>query len=297
MVRGTFLLLAILLAGCNDFLAQRMVAPPNGGAPVDVLFALPGETTRRIPVGPPSATVAAWIREPASAPRGTILLLHGFLNDHSQLESAAQNLESAGYRTVSIDLRGHGHSTGDFITYGIDDARDLVQITDYLEKEHLCGGEVGVYGTSYGAATAILYAGADPRVKAVVAVAPFDSLRAEAPYFGKHILPVPGLFLSPQDFADIVNRMGRIAQFDPDAQTPLTAIRKTTAHVRLFHGDADLITPSDCSRRLAAADPDRTELTILKGQGHLELSFDPFGELHVQTRDWFDHYLGAALPQ
>lgn len=287
---------AVLLAGCNQFLAQHMVAPPNGGD-VDVGAALPvepGETAMRIPVGPPDAQLAAWVRQPQiDPPHGTILVLHGFINDHSQMESAAQSLVHAGFRAVSVDLRGHGHSTGDHITYGADDARDLVQVTDYLQKHNLCGKQIGVLGASYGAATAILFAGADPRVTAVVAIAPFDTLRSEAPYFGKHVLPVPGLFMSPKDFTEVVNLMGRIADFDPDAVSPLKAIQSTHAHVRLFHGDLDMIIPAESSKRLAAAAPDRTELTILPVQGHLDLTFDPLGELHEGTREWFDRYLSV----
>ncbi len=294
MIRYAFLAAAVLLAGCNQFLAQHMVAPPNGGH-VSVAAALPaepGEVAIRIPVAQPDAQIAAWIREPASTrPLGTILVLHGFLNDHTQMESAAQSLASAGYRTVSVDLRGHGHSTGDHITYGARDSRDLVQVADYLQLHNLCGPTLGVLGVSYGAATAILFAGADPRVCAVVAVAPFDTLRTEAPYFGKHLLPIPGWFMSPQDYTAVMNQMGQIANFDPDSVSPLKAIQSTRAHVRLFHGDLDMIIPADSSKRLAAAAPDRTELTIYHAQGHLELTFDPLGELHASTKDWFARYL------
>ena len=196
VLRFWIVFLAVLLGGCRDFLAERMVMPPNGMAASQATFPQLGDNGVRIRVGPPDASLAAWVREPTEASRGTILLLHGFINDHNQLSSAAKALNAAGYRTVQVDLRGHGQSTGEHLTFGVDDARDLMQVTDYLQAHHLCGSTLGVYGVSYGAATAILFAGTDPRVTAVVAVAPFSSLREEAPYFGRHILPVPGLFLS-----------------------------------------------------------------------------------------------------
>ena len=289
---------AAAVAGCNQFLAQRMVAPPNGGRS-DVATTAPTDRADvqrcEISVGPPHATLAVWVLSPrADKPvRGTILLLHGFLNDHSQVQPVAQSLRSAGYRAVLVDLRGHGQSTGDHITYGVDDSRDLVQVTDYLQAHHLCGKSLGVFGVSYGAASALLYAGNDPRVQAVVAVAPFANLREEAPYFGRHILPIPGLFLSAADYSSIVNTMGELASFNPDACSPIAAIRKTSAHVRLFHGDADMIIPCACSKELAAAAPDRTELTIFPGQGHLEVSFNFLDELSAPTRAWFDQYLPA----
>ena len=289
------LLIAIfLLSGCNDFLAQRLVAPPNGRTASNT----PSLTTNEIllPVGPPKATLAFWILEPVLPAKGTVLVLHGFITNHHQVERPAKALQSAGYRAVLVDLPGHGKSTADHITYGINDAHDLAQLTTYLQKNNLCGPTIGVFGTSYGAASAILFAGGDPRVTAVVAVAPFATLREEAPYFGKHLLPLPGLFMSPADYLAVVNTMGRLAGFDPDACSPLDAIRKTAAHIRLFHGTWDYIIPSKSSEELAAAAPDRTKLTLFPGQGHLALCLDPFGELRTATLAWFDRYLAAVTP-
>jgi pimeloyl-ACP methyl ester carboxylesterase len=286
----------VLLAGCQDFLAQRAVAPPNGGRSLAAAARPPlDKGEMRIPVGPPQALLAAWVLEPKTPPRGTVLLLHGFIADHHQMEAPARVLRDAGYRAVLVDLRGHGHSTGEYLTFGVNDARDLAQVTTYLQTHQLCGDSVGVLGASYGAASAILFAGSDPRVKAVFAVAPYATLRQEAPYFGKHLVPVPGLFMSAQDFTQVVNRMGQIADFDPDACSPVTAIRQTSAHVRLLHGTADMIVPCDSSRELAAAAPDRTELELLPLKGHLEMCLDPLGTWREEAREWFDKYLGTEV--
>ena len=295
MRKVSILMAAALLAGCNQFLAERMVAPPNEHRVHVSASTQPTADGRefRIPVGPPGASLAAWVLEPdaGSKPRGTILILHGFLNDHSQLESAARALQTAGYRAVLIDLRGHGQSTGAHISFGVQDARDLAVVTTFLQQNHLCGSTVGVFGASYGATSALLFAGVDPRVTTVVAVAPFATLRDEAPHFGRNLLPLPGRFLSDADYTTILALAGKIADFDPDACDAVNAIRKTQAHVRLFHGDLDAICPCEASKQLHAADPERSELTILPGLGHLALCFDPLGTLQKPTREWFDRYL------
>ena len=297
MVNGLLVLAAAwLLAGCDNLLAARMVRPPNGQVTAPGVKVRPDEKEQRVLVGTPPAELSYWVLEPKMPVRGTVLLLHGFVADHHQLEGPAKALQKAGYRAVLVDLRGHGRSTGDHITFGVEDAVDLRQLTDHLQKEHLCGASVGVYGTSYGAATALLFAGSDPRVKAVVAVAPFASLREEAPYFGKYVLALPGRFLTAADYVKVVDRMGKLAGFDPDACSPLAAIQKTTAHVRLFHGTSDLIVSSHASEELAAAAPGRTELTLVPGKGHLSLVLDLLGELRPQTREWFDTYL-ATKPE
>jgi pimeloyl-ACP methyl ester carboxylesterase len=195
---------------------------------------------------------------------------------------------------VMVDLRGHGQTKADHITYGVAEARDLMQLTTYLQERKLCGKTVGVFGTSYGATTALLFAGADPRVTAVVAVAPFASLRQEVPHYARVFAPIPGWFMSDQDFQEVVDAMGRQGGFDPDAANAVAAIRKTSAHVRLFHGTWDLVVPSEASKELAAAAPERTELTLMTAEGHLSLCLDLFGELRAETRAWFDRYLESS---
>jgi len=65
------------------------------------------------------------------------------------------------YRAVVPDLRGHGRSSGDFLTYGALDAHDLSQLANALDEKGLLSGKLGVVGTSYGAATAIEFAGVE----------------------------------------------------------------------------------------------------------------------------------------
>jgi pimeloyl-ACP methyl ester carboxylesterase len=291
-----------VLAGCSQaFMAERIVAAPNGAfqSSRPAASAAPAARDRKgsgllsLTVGPPEATLAVWVRQPAGSPRGTVLLLHGILNDHHQLDGIAAALVRAGYITAQVDLRGHGQSTGKHISFGVFDARDLAQVITELQARHLCGETIGVYGTSYGAASAILLAGSDPRVKAIVAVAPFATLREEAPHFGRHILPLPGALLSDAEYVSIIDAAGKIAGFDPDEASPLAAIGKTGARVLLIHGFDDAITPVEASQKLHAAAPEKSELMLLKGEGHLGLSFDLFGDLHPVAQGWFDRFLAT----
>ena len=85
--------------------------------------------------------------------------------------------------------------------------------------------------------------------------------------------------------------------FRPDDASPLAAITRTRAPILLFHGDLDAVIPVEASERLHAAAPDHTQLTVIPGEGHLGLSFDPFGKLRPASAGWFDAHLAAALPQ
>jgi pimeloyl-ACP methyl ester carboxylesterase len=317
MIKRTLLILLLLstlfLGGCISFLAGQMVAPPNrhDSAHPQTFYKKLAKNELRIPVGKSdhAASLVVWVLDPkdlkpdptnGAAPKGTILCLHSFDGNHHDVDKPAKALQKAGYRAIQVDLRGHGKSTGDHITYGVQDAQDLTDLTTYLQQHDLCGPTVGVFGISYGAAVSIQYAGNDPRVTAVVAVAPFATLRQETPYFGRHVVPIPGLLLSDADYTRLLDTMGNEGHFNPDDASPLAAITQTRAHIRLFAGTADWIVNPDSSQQLAAAAPDRTELTLFPGKGHYDLCLDLLGTLRPPTQAWFDQYLanpsGVSTP-
>lgn len=111
----------------------------------------------------------------APSPRGTILVLHGIRDRKTNMLGVGRLLSQNGFRAILIDLRGHGDSSGDRLTCGIVEARDLSQVVDELSRRGLLSGALGVYGPSYGGAVAIQLAALDPRVRAVAAVSTFSS--------------------------------------------------------------------------------------------------------------------------
>ncbi|HSW45375.1 MAG TPA: alpha/beta fold hydrolase [Phycisphaerae bacterium] len=92
----------------------------------------------RIEVGPPPASLSAWIIErktdeasSAQESRGTILMLHGIHGNKRHMLGMSDTLAMHGFRCVLVDLRGHGRSSGDWFTYGVQESKDLSQV---LEK-------------------------------------------------------------------------------------------------------------------------------------------------------------------
>ena len=77
--------------------------------------------------------------------RGTIFLLHGYGLNKETMMPWGLVLAKAGYRVVLVDLRGHGHSTGDRIYFGGIERTDLVQCLDALMQRRI------LYGTGRGA--------------------------------------------------------------------------------------------------------------------------------------------------
>ena len=198
----------------------------------------------------------------------------------------AHRLAEAGYRVVLVDLRGHGRSTGDYLTYGKQEARDLSQVIDAVQALGLADGPIGVYGVSYGATTSIHLAALDWRVRAVAAVEPFGMVRPELAHFAPMI--------PAQTFEQSLNEAGCIAGFDPNFSDAADAIGHTTAAVLLMHGTDDWIVPYWNSVLLHEEATGHCELVTFPRRGHQSLWLDYDGELAFRAAAWFDRWLPSC---
>jgi pimeloyl-ACP methyl ester carboxylesterase len=345
--RGLILIcLSCSIAGCNAGVAQKLSEAPNlrwpirgKDAPQQVLDANRVALQLRVNVGPPPASLSAWVINPIAgpgsvstesnghvlatfqfvltpqsrpstrpdspavtrpdiSPKATVFLLHG-LGDDKQgppYEFYALCLAGQGYRVVLVDLRGHGRSTGDRITYGARESEDLVQLLDAMERDGLIAGEVGVIGVSYGGSVAICWAGIDPRVRAVVALEPFSSLRDAALDAGPIVLGSIRWMFSNRDLQDIATRVGKLGGFDPDRDSPIAAIARCSTPVLLIHGSADDFLRPAHSVRLHQAAPTHSQLILVDGANHLDLWIKGFKTIMEQTDGWFTRYLTPQSP-
>ena len=239
MVFG-LLLACMVLQGCAASpLAEVMASVPNrvnpwAGEenplpPIERLLGVDQQFW--VKVSPPDASLSVSVIEPrtqSKQPRGTIFVLHGVLDRSAVMLPAARSLADAGYRAVLVDLRGRGRSTGEFMTFGLQEAKDLSQVIDALERRGLVAGKLGAYGISYGATTSIHLAAIDHRIQAVVAVEPFSTAREEVPHFARVVAPGVGLLIPDQTYQESLDEAGRLAHYDPDEADAVRAIQRTT---------------------------------------------------------------------
>lgn len=111
-----------------------------------------------------------------SAPRGTVVLLHGYGLAQFSMAPWALRLAQEGWRCVLVDLRGHGKSTGKQIYYGLQEAQDLSQLLDQLAMDGGLKEPVAAFGESYGAVMALRWKTVEPRVQMVVAITLYAGL-------------------------------------------------------------------------------------------------------------------------
>jgi pimeloyl-ACP methyl ester carboxylesterase len=287
----------------KGWIASALVVAPNAGRSFRAEDDPPPQAVRkagadeqlRIQLGPPDpVSLSVWLVEPKGPPLATVLVLHGIRSDKYWFVGLARKIAAQGFRAVIPDLRGHGRSSGDWLSYGVREARDLSALLNELSKTGRLVEPVGVVGVSYGAAAGIQLAAGDARVRAVVAIAPFRSLHAVVPDYARHYVPLLGRLIPDSLIAAGVEGGGELAEFDPGAASPLAAISRTDAQVLLIHGLGDDHIPPEHSRQLHAAALEHSELILVPGNDHFSINGDNTGAIGTNGMAWLRRWLHAA---
>lgn len=265
-IAGLFVLavVAAWLTRAGWSAGMLVLAPSPNGAQLS----LP-EGARAIEARRGDATVRAWVFEPDGAARGTVLLLHGIRSSKRHFIARARHHAARGLRAVAVDSRGHGESSGRYLTYGVEEARDLVQLSDVLEQRNLLAPPLSIVGSSYGAATALLYAAMDPRAARVAAIAPFASLREVVPAYLRWRLGPFARLIPDGLVADLVDGAARRASFDADDACPRCVASRIKARVLLVHSRDDERIPFHHSLEIRDALRAPADLLLVDGVSHV----------------------------
>ncbi len=272
----------------------------------------------------------------AGEARAGILLCHGYTGVKSlYLPDNARVLTDAGYVVLAFDYKGWGQSEGPparLAPFGrVADTR--AALTFLETRPGVDRARLGLYGTSYGGATAIWAAALDTRVRCVVSVvgvgdgrrwmrsvrrpdewhdllerAREDRERAVAG--GESALAERDEILLQDRASAALSAAARAANPDAISTVPLSFIDETLS----FHADwvvgriaprplllvttvDDRLVPPEESRSLYAHAGEPKKLVVLKGYGHYDVYAEPaFGEVMAATLDWYRAHLPARAP-
>lgn len=242
--------------------------PEDVGLPAPVAFVVEHGGVR----------LAGWYFEnPAQGGCGAAML-HGRGGTRVGMLAYAPLFWRYGCDLAVYDARAHGESGGEFITFGYHEAGEAVAVADWLAgRAGLGRGQVGLFGVSYGATSALLAGAAAPDLAFVIVDSAYSDLktlaweRAEMGYgpLNATLFTNPALLFS-----------GLIAGYNPFAVSAVAAVQKPGPPALLIHASDDPYTRAAHSRRIyEAAGPGRVALAITEwGGGHAgSLGADPAG--------------------
>ena len=218
--------------------------------------------------------------------RGTVVLLHDYNLQKEFMAVWAFELAQAGYRVILVDVRGHGESTGQTVSYGKWETDDLKAMLDYLTSRRWCERELGVLGVGYGACLALQWAARDSRVGTVVAIAPYNRVDQVLERMAQQEkAPVSAEALHAA--LDSVARQLGINWADWSGEA---ALRRLTQPVLLIGGEKDPIATASDLRVLGQASPAGSRSIFIPEANHQFIAFW-LHDLSKPVAAWFGEHL------
>ncbi|MCE2469248.1 MAG: alpha/beta fold hydrolase [Dehalococcoidia bacterium] len=264
LIAALGVLLAVYALASWYIVGQGLVAE---AVPIEHTPAAAYEEVSFSPRGWEEITLRGWWLQ-APEPALTIIWLHGLDSNKGSRIDVVNGLRSAGFNVLAFDFRGHGESDKAPMGASIHEQDDLLGAIDWLERERSVSiDQVGLLGLSYGSAVALLTAAREPRLRAVMVDSGYASLtelmtgevadRTSAPEPVVTALK-PGILLTA--------RFSRGLNLN-DAE-PIAAAAALDFPIALVHCRADERVPPEHSRRIRAAAPQASTLTIVDDCEH-----------------------------
>lgn len=190
---------------------------------------------------------------PAHSALGTVFLIHGYGVDGDALFPWGLYLAEAGWRTVLMDLRGHGSSGGRRVGFGVLETNDLRCLKESLEASGRVAGPYVALGHSLGASLAIRWQAVDPSIQASVALGAYAGFESAVVRLRDGYAPwVPRAWAR-----GAARRLPGMLGVGPEGLDTEAAMRGKSLRVFLVAGWGDGVTPPE----------DSGELKKLAGQG------------------------------
>ena len=212
--------------------------------------------------------LSCWFVKQPETSRGTIIYLHGVGDCKIGGVSYAQLFYKRGFNVFLYDSRRHGSSEGYYCTFGFYEKYDLSLAIDYLlSRGDARIGNIGVFGTSMGAAVALQAAAIDRRIKAIVAEASFTDLRTVMVDYQKRIIKLPWHFL--RNLA--MSQSQRLAHFKARFVSPIHSVQSVRKPVLFIHGTDDTRIRAEYSKALYDNANQPKELFLIHKGDHTNL--------------------------
>lgn len=222
-------------------------------------------------------------------PRGTVILLHGYGVTGSAMLPWALLLAEEGWRSVLVDLRGHGASTGKRVYFGTEELDDLRALLTQLQQNHGVKVPVSVLGHSFGGTLALRWKLADPRIGRVVSMSPYADLgTAIQNVRRKYARWLPEFFIAAG-----IRKLPRLLQVHPCALNPACWMNENLSNVLFVAGGADSIATLDQVQKLRRLAGGGNEMIVLPNAAHETLPFY-LDDLAKPVSRWLSAPLNAA---
>src|SRR5687768_4672686 len=216
---------------------------------------------------------------------GVILLVHSLRSNRIEMLSRAKFLNEQGYGVLLIDLRAHGETPGERITFGVGEAEDVEASVAYL-RNAFPRERIAAIGVSLGAA-AIVLAKHLPRLDAVVLESLHPTIEEAVENRLRLHLGEFGPVFSPLLLWQLSFRL----DVSPVDLNPISRIGDLDCPLLLISGTDDQHTKVAETERLFATAGQPKEMWIVPGGGHFNMHSYAGKEYEDRILYFLDRYL------
>ena len=198
---------------------------------------------------------------------GTVIFIHGIGSRKERFYPMVEFLANQGFQSIVVDLRAHGESEGDYVTFGYHETKDISKIINEMEKSHYLGS-LGIWGQSLGGAISLQMLAKDDRISFGIIESTYSNFDEVIHEYANRLIGIPLGILN--DYA--IWRAQSIASFDKKDLNPEEVCKKITQPILYVHGTADDRIDVSCAHRnfnvILSKDK---ELLLIEGASHVNV--------------------------
>lgn len=221
--------------------------------------------------------------------RKTIIVAHGYQENHLMMASYIRMFHAKGYNVLAPDDRGAGKSQGNYIGFGWPDRLDYVKWVKRIVKREGLNVRIGLFGVSMGGTTVMMTSGEKlpVQVKAIVADSGYSSIGAELTYElkKKFDLPKEPLITTAGWFTFM--KTG----FNFNDGKTIDQLRKNKLPLFLIHGGADTFVPTKMVYQNYAATSGIRKIWVVPKTGHAMAYYNYPRKYEQCVISFFNQYL------
>lgn len=193
-----------------------------------------------------------------------VICIHGYGGKATGMVEYTEMFRNLGMNVLTVDLRGHGDSQGNYYTLGVHDSDDVILWTDWLKKSFKAD-KIILFGISMGGATALMAAAKKSELFSIVisdsAPSDFDRMfmRILKHRMGSIArLFMPMLYLYTRVLAGYTLKEASAGEYVSRISIPTLYI----------HGQSDGLVPLDMMTELYEKSTCQKEYFVMQGAEH-----------------------------
>jgi alpha-beta hydrolase superfamily lysophospholipase len=232
--------------------------------------------------------LSAWFVFSSQPNQAAVVLVHGHGSNRAALLPTAEILARHGYGLLMIDLRAHGQSKGDVVTYGYHEWQDVVAAMEYLKnRSDIHPDRIGLLGQSMGGSVIIRAAARSDVPRAMVVESTFRDMTSAVDDAFDNMSGLP-----QWPFASLVVWMAERAVGEDISELDSARDMATLdLPVFIIHGTDDELMPLEHHDALLRAANDPKLSWIVEGMGHVSPALFTPNEYERRLIEFLDLYL------